>query len=152
MNEEKPDMVLRVYNFDLSMSDEDIKFAAVTAYEDRTKKSGNENNPAVCALFGFDKDPRPIWLIPEAVAFCKKIMASGFASELFVTTHIKQGLPEGITTESLGHTLGSFEVWAISKGYKMDNLMVTPGLWKEFEEDLLNSNEIHKKVIKECSK
>jgi hypothetical protein len=151
MSAEKKSMVLRVYNFDSSMSEDDIKLAAVTAYKDRIKKPENKNEPAVCAIYGFDKDPRPIWLIPEAVSFCKKIMESGFTSELFVTTHIKQGLPKGVTTESLGHTLGSFEIWAISKGYKMNNLMVTEGLWKEFEEDLLKSNEIHQKVIEECS-
>ena len=144
-------MVLRVYNFDSSMSEDDIKAGVITAYKDRTANPKNKNEPAVCAIYGFDKDPRPIWLIPEAVKLCKKIINSGFTSELFVTTHIKQGLPKGVTTESLGHTLGSFEIWAISKGYKMNNLMVTEGLWKEFEDDLLKSNEIHQKVIEECS-
>lgn len=62
----------------------------------------------VCLISGFGDDKREMYLIPEARAFCKRLVDQGFISYLDYAT--------SIVDDGTAGSWGAFEVWVCSKG------------------------------------
>jgi hypothetical protein len=64
----------------------------------------------VCAIMGYDQDPRELCEVPEVRAFCERLVNRGFIACLHPSTlFYKKEQPE------LGGYLGGLEIWAMSK-------------------------------------
>jgi hypothetical protein len=72
----------------------------------------------VCAIEGFENDPRQLGQIPELRAFCRRLVDLGFISWLEPTTTLSLLISEYVQQAypSLGTYLGAWEVWAIAQG------------------------------------
>lgn len=125
---------------DLKSSNEEIleKMATVKTM----RESGAVSN-VVCTIAGFDDDSRELWEIPEARAFCRRLVGLGFISYLdFETTIPDTGVPEACQG-----SLGAFEVWLMSESRMTNENVVTIELVEEAKQALIEANEKCDRVL-----
>ncbi len=97
----------------------------------------------VCFIDGFDEDERDLHEIPEARAFCRRLVDLGFVSWLdFQTT-----MPATKAQKDCESSLGAFEVWLLAEGRMKNGMEITPALLDEAYEAVLCSNEISDAAI-----
>lgn len=60
---------------------------------------------------GYDDDHRPLWEIPDAMSFCKKLVELGFLSVLRFSGFF--GAPPNLLPIGL---VGAFELWGFARG------------------------------------
>jgi hypothetical protein len=79
-----------------------------------------EDAVVTCALGGFDDDPRPVADIPEARAFCRRLVSIGLIAVLEPTTTLVELMSGPLARISKGKAgsfgLGAFELWVIAEG------------------------------------
>lgn len=86
----------------------------------------------VCLIRGFDDDPRGLSEIPDARAFCRRLVDQGVISYLDVATTFRG------SDEMLRGTLGAFEIWICAESPKPDDDTVPD----RFRADLLRANAL----------
>lgn len=97
-----------------------------------------------CFVSGFDSDPRPLWEIASVRAFCARLVDSGFVSYLdpFASTNPDPNYPS-----VMKDFLGSFEIYMMANGRKLDAIPMTHELMREFEAALIQANKVSDAAI-----
>ncbi len=97
-----------------------------------------------CLVRGYEGDPRALYLIPEVVEFCKKLVRIGFIAGLDVSFTVPERVPLPVPFEPWG----SLDVWVVAKGYmKHGTVEVTRELLDEFTRDLRYANTVAEDVL-----
>lgn len=73
----------------------------------------------LASISGWDFDPRPLYLIPEAVALSRRLLQNGFLSCLHITTLLDESF-QG--EENVPY--GAFEFWCVAKNKFNENKLV----------------------------
>jgi hypothetical protein len=100
----------------------------------RIMKRGRENGfytNVVCTIGGFGDDPRELYQIPEARAFCRRLVTIGFISYLDGTTTMFDN--------PLGEGWGAAEVWLASENKFAEEIPAS--LLGDIETAILVANE-----------
>lgn len=142
MTPKQQDEFLRVYCLDIDLSDSDISVLVQKIFSDGRKNTGL----ATITINGYGRDKRSLWHIPEVKEFCKKLCSSGLLHTLAPATNVKEVVPEGYNGEQFSNTFGALEIWLISLGYKLDDLMLTIPMMEEFLELMENTALKYKKL------
>jgi hypothetical protein len=100
-----------------------------------TREEGRCDN-VVCTIRGFASDPRALYDIAEVRAFCRRLVDLGFISYLDVCTGFNPKVPE-----IAKHGWGASEVWLCGEGRLAARYRVTPELWDELWQAVLEANE-----------
>jgi hypothetical protein len=135
---------LKVFTVSVDMNDKEID----KMIKEMNFINSTEDGPSVLTIDGYCKDPRPLWQIKEVVEFAKKIVAKGVCCELVTSTHIKEVMPEGTDENYMLNSLGGIEIWLLSKGYKLENVLITIGIMREFVEDFKENQTEYKRILK----
>jgi hypothetical protein len=97
------------------------------------RESGMTN--ALCTLGGLNDDPREVWQIPEARAFFRRLVTTGFISYLDPLAALN---PDPATHYLLRAGFGACEVWLASEGHDLSKPVtltrpLLDELWKVLE-------------------
>lgn len=135
---------LKIFTIDPNMNDHEIDDMIRRIHEINQREEG----PSVLTIDGYCKDPRPLWQIKEVVNFAKKIVSKGICNELVTSTNIKEVMPSDVNPNILTNSLGSIEVWLLSKGYKLESVLISIGIMREFVEDFQVNAAEYKRILK----
>lgn len=135
---------LKIFTIDPYMNDSQIDEMIRKIHQINQREEG----PSVLTIDGFCKDPRPLWQIKEVVNFAKKLVSKGICNELVTSTNIKEVIPPDVDPEMLANGLGSMEIWLLSKGYKLESVLISIGIMREFVEDFSSHAAEYKRILK----
>jgi len=111
----------------------------------RVMKRGREEKlyqHVVCGLRDFGDDPRELYDIPEARAFCRRLVSLGFISYLDFSTLFAQDLPEPAKAG-----WGAAEVWLCGEGRLKAKNTLNKVVLAELERAVMVSNAIAEKAL-----
>ena len=134
---------LKVFTLSSNMNDAELDLTIRKMHHINKTEEG----PSVLTIDGFCKDPRPLWQIKEVVEFAKKLVSKGVCNELVTSTNIKEVMPEDVDPNILLNSLGSMEIWLLSKGYKLESVLITVGIMQEFVEDFQVHAPEYKRIL-----
>jgi hypothetical protein len=116
----------------------------------RKMKNARELNCAhiVCVISGFDNDKREMFQIPEARAFCRRLVDIGFIS--YLDNAVCFGNKD---IDVLGGSWGDFEVWTCAEGRFHDKAeQINSVILKAFKHALLTANAKSDSLVGEFKK
>jgi hypothetical protein len=119
-----------VYCVALSLRDTNDELADGMRGMRAARASGVTN--VICTVSGLEDDPRELWQIPEARAFCRRLIDTGFVSYLDPLAALN---PDPATHYLLRAGFGAGEIWLTAEGRDLSQpVTLTPPMI----EDLFN--------------
>ena len=97
----------------------------------------------ICLIDGFDDDPRDLWDIPEARAFCRRLVSLGFISWLEFALCDPQTDIDKVAKDGLG----ALEIWMIAEGKMHKRTPLTLELVEGAKRAVMKSNRASDRAI-----